>query len=101
VRPEMETLRWYEISFGQLDYFTRQFVTGYLASNSSNAAQAASLAEAQIYQGDYRKAREAQKALRGLSPLGVQSAARTYIRNTQFVYLGDTSRVRGIRVNGM
>jgi hypothetical protein len=31
----------------------------------------------------------------------MELAADKYMRNTQFVYLGDTTRVRGIRVNGM
>jgi zinc protease len=101
VRATLDSMRTMEISSQALTYFTRQFVTGYLASNSSNAAQAGSLAEAQIYQGDYHKARDEQKALRSLSPMAVQFAARTYMRNTQFVFLGDTSLVRGIRVNGM
>jgi zinc protease len=101
VRAVIDSMRNESISSPGLDYFTRQFVTRRIAANGSNSAQAVSLAEAQIYEGDYRKASVKHDEFRSLSPYGVELAARQYMRNTQFVYLGDTTRLKGIKLNGM
>ncbi len=79
-----------------LRFFTRQFVTSHLAANSTNTAQAGSLGIAQIYRGDYHQADATMSLLGHVSPGDLQQAARTYIRDIQFVYLGDTARAHGI-----
>jgi hypothetical protein len=94
-------MRTTEVSPRGFDYFVRQFVTRSLVAKGSNAAQAAALAEAQIYEGDYRKASAERAPFSDVSPYKLELAADKYMRNTQFVYLGDTTRIRGIRVNGM
>jgi zinc protease len=101
VRAVIDSLRSVEVSFIGLDYFTRQFMTRRLAANGSNAAQAGSLGEAQIYGGDYRQASIKRDEFRSVNPAGIVQAARRYMRNTQFVYLGDTTRLRGISIDGM
>lgn len=101
VQAVLDTMRSTELPFAGLDYFRRQFVTRALAAKGSNAAQAASLAEAQIYQGDYHKAIEERAPFRDVSPYRLEIVAREYMKNTQFVYLGDTTRMSGVRVKGM
>jgi zinc protease len=101
VRAVIDTMRTVEMPFMGLDYFTRQFVTSRLAANGSNSAQAGSLAEAQIYEGDYRKASIKHDEFRNLSPGAVALASRMYMKNVQFVYLGDTTRLKGVKLNGM
>ena len=101
VRSELDSMRTTEVSPRGFDYFIRQFVTRSLVAKGSNAAQAAALAEAQIYEGDYRKASAERAPFSDVSPYKLELAADKYMRNTQFVYLGDTTRIRGIRVNGM
>lgn len=100
VHAELDSMRTTEISARSFDYFVRQFVTRQLVAKGSSGAQAAALAEAQIYEGDYRKASEVSP-FRDVSPYQMRLAADKYMRNTQFVYLGDPSRIRGVRVSGM
>ena len=72
--------------------FTRQFVFEYLEHNSTSADQAASLARAQLYRGDYHLAVKEMDDLRHVSAMSVRSAARRYFTDMRFVYLGDTGR---------
>lgn len=72
--------------------FTSQFVFDYLAKNSTSADQAAALARAQLYRGDYRIAMREMDDMRRVSASSISTAARRYFTNMQFVYLGDTTR---------
>ena len=74
-------------------YFVEGFIYEYLASNSTDDAQADFLARAQLYQGDYRKASDAMEQLRNVTVNDVRSAAQRYFTHIQFVYVGDTTRV--------
>jgi zinc protease len=71
--------------------FTRHFVFDYLAENSTSAEQAASLARAQLYRGDYRLAMKEMDDYRHVSSVSIRSAARRYFRNMRFVYLGNST----------
>ena len=72
--------------------FTKQFVLDYLAQNSTSADQAAGLARAQLYKGDYHLAMKEMSDLRRVSATSIGAASRRYFTNIRFVYLGDTSR---------
>ncbi len=100
VRAELDSMRSTEISAQGFDYFVRQFVTRSLVARGASDAQAAGLAEAQIYEGDYHKA-NVTTPFRDVSPYKLRQAAKQYMRNTQFVYLGDPTRIKGIRIDGM
>jgi len=77
-----------------MPYFTAGYIFDYLASNSTDDAQADFLARAQLYQGDYRKAADAMEDLRNVTISDVRSAAQHYFTHIQFVYVGDTTRVK-------
>jgi zinc protease len=72
--------------------FTRQFVLDYLAQNSTSAEQAATLARAQLYRGDYHLALREMDELRRVTTGSIAAASRRYFTNMRFVYLGDTAR---------
>ncbi|HXC25227.1 MAG TPA: pitrilysin family protein [Gemmatimonadaceae bacterium] len=69
------------------------FVTDYFLQNETNASQADFLARAQLYQGDYHHAMTFVDELRAVTPEDVQRAARLYIKNIRFAYVGDSTRV--------
>jgi zinc protease len=69
------------------------FITDYFLQNETNASQADFLARAQLYQGDYHRAMAFMDELRAVTPEAVQNAARQYIKNIRFAYVGDTARV--------
>lgn len=70
-----------------------QFITQYFLDNETNASQADFLARAQLYQGDYRRAMSFVEDLRSVTPAAVQAAARKYMKNFHWAYLGDTTKV--------
>jgi len=59
------------------------------------------LARAQILFGDYRKASSELERLCDVTPNQVVRVAKTYMRDIQFVYVGDTARVRSEWVRSM
>lgn len=72
-----------------LQRLVQQFITDYFLKNETNADQATFLARAALYQGDYRLADDFVNKLRDVTPLDVQSAARRYMHNFRFAYVGD------------
>lgn len=70
-----------------------QFITQYFLDNETNASQADFLARAQLYQGDYRHAMSFVEDLKAVTPEAVQAAARKYMKNFHWAYLGDTTKV--------
>ena len=51
------------------------------------------LARAAIYQGDYRAAEKFVSDLRRIRPDDIRQAARTYMKNFSFAYVGDPARL--------
>jgi len=70
-----------------------QFITQYFLDNETNASQADFLARSQLYQGDYRHAMTFVQDLRSVTPAAVQAAAREYMKDFHWAYLGDTTKV--------
>jgi zinc protease len=70
-----------------------QFITQYFLDNETNASQADFLARAQLYQGDYRHAMSFVSELRSVTPEAVQAAARKYVKDIHWAYVGDTTKV--------
>jgi zinc protease len=70
-----------------------QFITQYFLDNETNASQADFLARAQLYQGDYRHAMSFVEDLKAVTPEAVQAAARKYMKNFHWAYVGDTTKV--------
>src|SRR4029079_14644865 len=70
-----------------------QFITEYFLHTETNAEQANFLARAQLYQGDWHAADRLEDELCTVTPTDVRAAARRYMRNIRFAYVGDTSKV--------
>lgn len=70
-----------------------QFITDYFLKNETNADQAAFLARAALYDGDYRAANRFVDDLRRVRPEDVRRVAREYMHNFRFVYIGDPSKL--------
>jgi zinc protease len=74
--------------------FTKEFRGGFLMENETNEGQAAALARAQIMLGDYHRAAEELQRYRGVNLGDIVAAARRYMHDLQFAYVGDTSHFR-------
>jgi len=70
-----------------------QFITDYFLKNETNADQAAFLARAALYEGDYQAANRFVDDLRRVRPEDVRRVARQYMHNFKFVYIGDPSKL--------
>lgn len=70
---------------------------GYLSrfelTNELNSSKAAILARAHLYDGDHRVAGQYGDVIRKIGTTDVRRMARTYMKNIQYAYLGDTTKV--------
>lgn len=72
---------------------TEWLKTQYLYGTESAAAHAEMLARARLYDGDHRAAATFADAMMKLSFGELRGAVRKYVRNIQFAYVGDGSRI--------
>jgi zinc protease len=70
-----------------------QVLTNYYLSQETNAAQAGELAQFEMIGGGWRHSVEFIERLKAVTPADVQNVARKYMRNIQFVVLGDPTRI--------
>ena len=97
MRDELDALQTGEVEPEGLKRLEQQFITQYYLKNETNADQANELARAELYEGDYRSADRFMEELRQVTPADVQRAARKYLVNFRFAYVGDTTKVnRGL-----
>ncbi|MDE3153244.1 MAG: insulinase family protein [Gemmatimonadota bacterium] len=73
-----------------------QFLTDYFLKNETNADQAAFLARAELYTGDYRTAGAFVSTLRAVTPEDIQRVATTYVHDVRFGFVGDTTKAPAI-----
>lgn len=76
-----------------LERLILQFSTQYFLDNESGAQQADFLARAELFFGDFRRADRFSEELRAITPADIQRAALRYMRDVQFVYVGNARQV--------
>jgi zinc protease len=81
-----------------LDLLRQQFIVTYFLDNETNADQANMLARAELYQGDFRRASRFVQELRAVTPQDIQRAARTYMKQVRWAYVGDPAKVTPARL---
>ncbi len=87
-----------EITEDGLERLVQQFIVTYFLDNETNADQANMLARAELYQGDFRRAGKFVDELRAVTPADIRNAARKYMVNVRWAYVGDPSRVTPARL---
>jgi zinc protease len=93
MRDEIDELQTELVDPAGLRRLVLQFITDYFLKNETNADQAAFLARAALYEGDYRGADHFVEDLRRIRPEDVRRVAREYMRNFRFVYIGDPNKL--------
>lgn len=93
MRDEIRALQTEQLDPSGLERLVQQFLTEYFLDNETNAAQASFLARAQLYRGDWQAAERFVDELRAVTPSDVQRAARDYMHNIRFAYIGDPQKV--------
>ena len=95
---QLDALRTGTITDAGLERLVQQFIVTYFLDNETNADQANLLARAALYQGDYRRAGRFVEELRAVRPEDIRRAARTYMTNIRWAYVGDPSKVTPARL---
>jgi zinc protease len=98
MRRELDLLKTELLDRQALQRLVQRFITDYYLRNETNADQATALARAELYEGDYRAATRLVDRLRNVTPEDVRRVAQRYMREFQFAYLGDTTRVSRARL---
>ena len=93
MHEEIEELQNQLVDPAGLRRLVLQFITDYFLKNETNADQAAFLARAALYEGDYRAANRFVDDLRRVRPEDVRRVAREYMHNFRFVYIGDPTKL--------
>ena len=76
-----------------LERLVQQFIVTYFLDNETNADQANMLARAALYQGDYRRASQFVDNLRSVTPEDIRNAARKYMKDLRWAYVGDPTKI--------
>ncbi len=92
MRRQIQDLQNGSIDPEGLDRLILQFITRYFLDNETSTQQADFLARAALYYGDFRRADRFVDELRAITPYDIRRAARLYMHDIQFVYLGDTRK---------
>jgi len=71
----------------------QQYLTRYYLGQETNAAQAGELAQYELIGGGWRNSVDFIERLRGVTPEDVQRVARQYMRNIQFVVIGNPESI--------
>ena len=95
---QVQSMKNGEITEDGLERLVQQFIVTYFLDNETNADQANMLARAELYQGDFRRAGKFVEELRAVTPTDIRNAARKYMVNVRWAYVGDPSRVTPARL---
>lgn len=95
---QVQAMKSGEITEDGLERLVQQFIVTYFLDNETNADQANMLARAELYQGDFRRAGKFVDELRAVTPADIRNAARKYMVNVRWAYVGDPSRVTPARL---
>ncbi|MBI3790670.1 MAG: insulinase family protein, partial [Gemmatimonadetes bacterium] len=93
MRREIQVLQRELLNPEALAELVQQFLVRWYRSNETNAEQANQLARAALYNGDWHAADHLIDDLRQVTPVDVQRAARTWLKNVRFAYVGDPSKI--------
>jgi len=93
MRNELSTLQTETVDPEGLKRLVQQFITEYFLKNETNADQANVLARAEVFEGDYREADRFMANLQKVTPDDVRRAARDYLKDFRFAYVGDASKL--------
>lgn len=90
---EITRLQRQPVSQDELKSTVQQFLTRYYMGQETNAAQAGELAQTELLGGSWRLAFDFIDQLRSVTPEDVQRVSQKYMRNIQFIVLGNPNSI--------
>jgi len=98
MQEQVNSLKESWITEDGLERLVQQFIVTYFLDNETNADQANMLARSELYQGDFRRADSFVDELRAVTPEDIRTAARKYMTNIRWAYVGNPQRVTPARL---
>ncbi len=93
MRQQLATMRTGTVDAAALNRLVQQFLTQFFLENETNTEQADFLTKSFLYEGDIRAVGRFEQQLRAVTPEDIQRVAQRWIRDVQWVYVGDSSKV--------
>lgn len=90
---EVGKLQAQDISTDELRAIIQSFLTTHYLDQETNAAQAGALARDELIGGSWRTSANLLERLRAVTPQDVRRVANTYMRNFQFIVLGNPAKI--------
>jgi len=90
---EIGKLQSEDVSDDELKGTSSSFLTNHYLDQETNAAQAGDLARYELIGGGWKNSVMLLDKLRGVTPNDVRRVARTYMKNIQFVVIGDPQKI--------
>lgn len=90
---EIATLQKERISDDEIKATSQSFLTSHYLDQETNAAQAGELARYELIGGGWRNSAVLLDRLRGVTPEDVRRVANTYMKNLQFVAIGNPEKL--------
>ncbi|HKZ77896.1 MAG TPA: pitrilysin family protein [Pyrinomonadaceae bacterium] len=90
---EISKLQRDQVDADDIEAVVAQFLTTYYMGQETNAAQAGELAQYELIGGGWRNSVEFIERVKAVTPADVQRVAQKYMRNIQFVVLGNPQSV--------
>jgi zinc protease len=85
---EISRLQTEPVDPGEIESVAAQFLTNYYVDQQTNAAQAGTLARAEMLGGGWQRSTTLIERINAVTPLDVRRVAARYMRHIQFVVLG-------------
>jgi zinc protease len=93
ILAEIKRLQTTELDPADIRNTAQQFLTRYYLGQETNAAQAGELAQFELIGGGWRNANQFLEHIRSVTPADVRRVANQYMKNIQFVVLGNPSSI--------
>lgn len=93
MRQQLAGVRTGEVSEEGLSRLIHQFLTQFFLENETNTEQADFLAKSFLFEGDIRAVGHFEEQLRSITPGDIRRVAQRWIRDVQWAYIGDVSKL--------
>ncbi|MGQ0647416.1 MAG: M16 family metallopeptidase [Gemmatimonadaceae bacterium] len=93
MRQQLAAVRTSNVDEEALGRLIHQFLTQFFMDNETNAQQADFLAKSYLFEGDIKAVGHFEEQLRAITPDDIRRVAQRWMRDVQWAYIGDVSKL--------
>jgi predicted Zn-dependent peptidase len=93
MRQQLAAVRTSDVNEDALERLIGQFITQFFLENETLTAQADFLAKSFLFEGDLRAVGHLEERLRSITSADIRRVAQRWIRDVQWAYIGDGSKL--------